>query len=208
MPIPMNESWRLTKKYIDDTLAKTPNSKELILVPHLEKCLNWGLKLCNSAGCALKITLYGHDIERAFNNRVQKKDFSSYTVYKKQHSMNSAVKLTDYLTKIGSDKVLVNEVYELVKYHDVGYVTGMKKHLYSDLRFLRDADAISFLDDSNAIEIYISQNGLKNTEEKMKFMFGKLSRQARARPEVVKLYQKCMALVAQRRKIATIDDFI
>ncbi len=214
MSIPMSASWQYAKKYIDEMLAITPKAKELILVPHLEKCLEWGLKLNKYARCALKISLYGHDIERAFADRALKENYKGdYKTYKKQHSLNSANKLAECLSKIDSNKTLVSEVYTLTKYHDVGFVVGLEKHLYSDLRLLRDADAISFLDDKDAIETYIAQNGIDKTKEKMRFMFNKLSKKARGRPEVGRLYENCMKLIAEKRsiasgKIATIEDFL
>ena len=193
-----------------------PNRRMILLdtvvayegMDHLEKCLEWGLKLKSSAGCALKISLYGHDIERAFNDRAEKKNFINYSEYKKQHSLNSANYLMDYLKKIDSQETLIKEVDTLVRYHDIGYVTGLEQELYKDLRILRDADAITLFDDRQAIEHYIRVNGIDNAEAKMRFMFRKLSQRARSRPEITDIYKQAIQKVREERKKSSIDDFL
>lgn len=208
MTISMNQSWQLTKNHISDILKDCKNAKELFLVPHLESCLEWGLKLKPGAGCALKISLYGHDIERAFKNRANRRDYSIYRLYKQQHSINSANYLTKYLIKVYSAETLINEVSTLVRYHDVGYPTNLEKSLYKGLRVLRDADTIALFEDKEAIKYYIKVNGIDYTEAKIRFMYGKFTRQARERPEVVALYKQAVKIISEERKKSTLDELL
>ena len=204
MTISMHRSWDLAKKHITDVVKNCRDSNDLM--PHLEKCLSWGLKLKASAGCALKISLYGHDIDRAFKGRIRREDYTNYDEYKIQHALHSANYLVEYLTKINSDARLVSEVGILVKHHENEFVGGIEGLVYSDLRFLRDADSISFFDDSNAIIKYAVNHGIADTRAKIKYMNDKLTKKARARPEVMVIYQNAIRQINKMQQDLTLNQ--
>ena len=208
MSISKNKAWNLTKRHIDDVIKNTPKAFELGLNPHLIKCLEWGFKLNPQPRYSLRISLYGHDIERAFDDRTKKKDYPNYDAYKEQHSINSANKLVDFLKKINADPQITEEVNTLVKYHDVGYVVDLPKPVYADLRILRDADAISLFDDKASFEYYIKMNGIGTAEEKLNFMKKKLSKNARGNPEIHTLYKKSIQIINEKKQKPTVDDFL
>ena len=224
MTISKHKAWNLTERYIEDIIKSTPNAFELGLKPHLKKCIEWGLVINPWARYSLKIALYGHDIERAFPDRIKcenlRRDSPEYKEYKKQHSLNSAKKLVDFLKKINAEEPMAQEVETLVKYHDVGYVQGLNQNekgylagfderLYRDLRLLRDADAISLFDDPETIEMYILKYGIKDTEDKIKkFMFDKLTKKACQKPEVMAIYKKAEKLIEEKKAIIKSSEFL
>ena len=137
---------------------------ERSLVPedrvHAKNTLEWLLKLKPDAGEALKIAAYGHDIERAIENRkVRRKDYKSYDDFKKGHALNSAGILKEIMEDCNVRRGLVNDVFNLVRHHETGE---------DGADVLNHADAVSFFQVN--LPYYFVRNSLEDT--KGRFLWG------------------------------------
>ena len=131
----MNSIDRL-KKSVEEIISGSSVPEDPI---HSKNTLNWLLKLKLDADEALQIAALGHDIERAVDRRkVHRKDFENYDQFKAAHARNSAEILKEIMLDCGVDEMLIEQVYELVRRHEVG---GDER---SDL--LQDADSISYFE--------------------------------------------------------------
>ncbi len=138
---------------------------ERSLVPedpiHAKNTLEWLLKLKPDADEALKIAAYGHDIERAIENRkVRREDYKSYDDFKKSHALNSADILKEIMEECNVRSELVKDVFNLVCHHETG----------GDGR----ADVLSYADSISFFQVnlpyYFARNSLEDT--KRRFLWG------------------------------------
>jgi hypothetical protein len=170
----MNSTERLRRK-IESTIARSGVAEDPV---HSKNTLKWLLKLKPDADEALQIAALGHDIERAVQQRkVRREDFSNYDRFKAAHANNSAEILKEIMLHCGvEDETLIQEVYDLVRRHEVG---GDPR---SDL--LKDADGISFFEVN--LPLYYQRNdpeetkrrclwGYRRLSEKMKNVVGNLT---------------------------------
>lgn len=170
----MNSTERLRKK-IESIIARSGVAEDPV---HSKNTLEWLLKFEPDADEALQIAALGHDIERAVSQRkVRREDFPDYDRFKAAHAGNSAVILKEIMLQCGvEDETLIQEVYDLVRRHEVG----------GDARcdLLKDADGISFFEVN--LPLYYQRNvpeetkrrcvwGYRRLSEKMKNLVGNLT---------------------------------
>ena len=191
MPTPRNELWKLVYTHIDDLLERaTKKSKEdLFIIPHCQNVLDWGLRIKKSAHTPLKIALFGHDIERAYPDKIIKGN-KPYDQYKAEHSKHSADKLEKILKKFDADEELIKEVYILTRYHDVLITDPSEadQNLLDNLGILRDSDAISYFDVQ--FEKYLKKYKVFRTATKLKWTYDRLTPIAKKRKRADDLYNK------------------
>ncbi len=148
----------LCKKRIEGIIERSLVPEDTV---HAKNTLEWLLKLKPDADDALKIAAYGHDIERAIENRkVRRKDYKSYDDFKKGHALNSAGILKEIMEDCNVRRGLVNDVFSLVRHHETG--GGGRTDVLSH------ADAVSFFQVN--LPYYFVRNGLEDT--KGRFLWG------------------------------------
>lgn len=128
---------------------------------HAKNTLEWLLKLKPDADEALKLAAFGHDIERAIEERkVKRREYSSYDEFKDAHASNSANIIAEIMKECNTGKELINDVFFLVRHHETG---GSKR-----VDVLRDADSVSFFHVN--LPYYFVRNGMEET--KSRFLWG------------------------------------
>jgi hypothetical protein len=133
---------------------------------HSKNTLTWLLKLKPDADEALQIAALGHDIERAIDQRkVWREDFEHYDQFKAAHAHNSAEILKEVMLDCGVDQTVIEQVYELVRRHEVG---GDER---SDL--LKDADSISYFEVN--LPHYYNRHGWDETKRRCLWGYKRLS---------------------------------
>ncbi len=133
---------------------------------HSKNTLTWLLKLKPDADEALQIAALGHDIERAIDQRkVWREDFEHYDQFKAAHAHNSAEILKEVMLDCGVDQTVIEQVYELVRRHEVG---GDER---SDL--LKDADSISYFEVN--LPQYYNRHGWDETKRRCLWGYKRLS---------------------------------
>ncbi len=138
---------------------------------HSKNTLTWLLKLNPDADEALQIAALGHDIERAIDQRkMRREDFENYDDFKAAHAHNSAEILKQVMLDCGVDKTLMEQVYELVRRHEVG---GDGR---SDL--LKDADSISYFQVN--LPHYYNRHGWDETKRRCLWGYKRLSEKGKA----------------------------
>lgn len=133
---------------------------------HSQNVWKWTLKLKPDADIALQIAALGHDIDRSFpERRIKRENFESYDEYKKQHASVSAKIMNELLRKFNFDKKIIDKVGLLVENHEVG---GK-----GDVEILKEADSITFFEYN--LPFYRETHTLRETKDKIKFMYKRLS---------------------------------
>ena len=151
------------KKSIEKIIARSSVPEDPV---HSQNTLNWLLKLKPDAEEALQIAALGHDIERAIEQRkVRREDFEHYDQFKAAHARNSAEILKEVMLDCGVDKTLMEQVYELVRRHEVG---GDER---SDL--LKDADSLSYFEVN--LRHYYNRHGWDETQRRCRWGYKRLS---------------------------------
>jgi CDP-L-myo-inositol myo-inositolphosphotransferase len=147
----------LCKKRIEGIIERSRVPEDTV---HAKNTLEWLLKLKPDADEALKIAAYGHDIERAIENRkVRRKEYKSYDDFKKGHALNSANILKEIMDDCNVRRGLVNDVFNLVCHHETGG---------DGADVLSHADSISFFQVN--LPYYFVRNSLGDT--KRRFIWG------------------------------------
>ncbi len=137
---------------------------------HSKNTLKWLLKLNPDADEALQIAALGHDIERAIDEcKVRREDFEQYDRFKAAHAHNSAKILKEIMLDCGLDETLIEQVYELVRRHEVG---GDER---SDL--LKDADSISYFEVN--LSHYYKRHGWDETQRRCLWGYKRLSKKVK-----------------------------
>ncbi len=158
----MNSINRL-KKSIETIIARSSVPEDPV---HSKNTLNWLLKIKPDSDEALQIAALGHDIERAIEQRkVRREDFEHYDQFKAAHAHNSAEILKEVMLDCGVDKTLIEQVYELVRRHEVG---GDER---SDL--LKDVDSISYFEVN--LPHYYNRHGWEETKRRCLWGYKRLS---------------------------------
>jgi HD domain. len=142
------DSINCVKKKIEGIIEKSAVPEDPI---HAKN--TWLLKLKPDADEALKIAALGHDIERAIEEqKVRRKDYISYDEFKKAHALNGAKILKEIMMKCNLRKELVNDVFFLVRHHEIG----------GDRRADVLRDSISFFH----VPYYFARNGVEETKKR------------------------------------------
>jgi hypothetical protein len=159
----------VVRKEVEGILVKSPLTYEKT---HSKLTLKWVLVLEPNASEALRIAAIAHDIDRAVTGITEKdlKDFSKLNEFKKEHSIRSAKAVVDLLKRHHYDKRVIGRAKGIIEKHEFG---GDKE---SDV--LKDADSISYFDYN--LPFYLKRNGKEKTKKKIKFMYVRLSKKARA----------------------------
>lgn len=171
--------FNLVRKEIESILPNSPLDFEL---KHSELVLKWVLKLNPDSDEALKIAALSHDIDRAITKITEKDltDYSKIDEFKKEHAIRSAKFICDILKKYNYSTETINRVKHLVENHEVGGD--------NDSNILMDADSLAYFDYN--IPSYLKRNGRERTEEKIKFMYKRLSKKAKKLVSQIKFTDK------------------
>ncbi len=133
---------------------------------HSKNTLEWLLKLMPDADENLKIAALGHDIERAIENRkVRRKDYKDYNSFKDAHALSSANVLAEIMQVHDIDKIMIDEVFFLVRHHEIGGTDRVD--------ILKDADSISYFDVN--LPLYFIRNSLPETKRRCLWGYHRLS---------------------------------
>ncbi len=133
---------------------------------HADNTLHWLLRLEPGAGPALKIAAFGHDIERAVDNRkVKRSDFDTYDAFKAAHARNSAEILEALMRRLGIPADLAGEIARLVRLHETGGDPS------ADL--IKTADALSFFHVN--LPFFFQREGIEATRKRIEWGYGRLS---------------------------------
>ncbi len=161
------DKFDLIKKEIEE-LTKNSFVKEDYI--HSQSVWKWVLKLKPDADIALQIAALGHDIDRSFpERRIKREDFESYDEYKKKHSLMAAKIVCELLKKFDFEKETIKKVKSLIEKHEVGGE--------GDVEILKEADSITFFEYN--LPFYRKSHTLQETKDKIKFMYGRLSKKAK-----------------------------
>jgi len=153
----------LVKRKIEEILKGSSVPEDPI---HSKNTLEWLLKLMPDADESLKIAALGHDIERAIEKRkVRRQDYKDYDAFKDAHALNSANVLAEIMQVCDIDKKMIDEVFFLVRHHEVGG-TGR-------VDILKEADSISYFDIN--LPLYFVRNNLKETKRRCLWGYKRLS---------------------------------
>jgi hypothetical protein len=138
---------------------------------HSTNTLEWLLTLEPGADEALQLAALGHDIDRAVEaGKVLRADFRDYDDFKAAHAAHSAEMLLEILQQCGvRDPALADELYRLVRVHEVG---GDAR---SDL--LVDADSLSYFDVN--LPLYRERNSREETLRRCVWGYRRLSERAK-----------------------------
>lgn len=182
MSISDTAAWDLTRDFISKTIGDAKNKMSLDafislgLDPHLANCVEWLKKLDENPSPAVLISTYGHDIDRAMDNRVRRENYKNFQDYKKAHAEHSARILCDHLGKISAEMPLINDVSWLVRFHDtLSEWAGKTSERTLGLVLVKSADGLSFFDVN--FDYYLqreSQGDLIKVKGKMSFMYEKM----------------------------------
>lgn len=133
---------------------------------HAENTLEWLLKLDPEAGQALQIAALAHDIDRAVEDRKERRsDYDDYDTFKAAHARNGAGILREILEECAVYGPVADEACRLVTLHEVGGDPP------SDL--LKDADSISFFEVN--MPMYYQREGREETMRRCIWGYRKLS---------------------------------
>jgi len=193
MPALRNILWKnIQHKLVEIiTAASQKANTDLLIDPHSQNTLSWGLKINPQAGVPLKIALLGHDIERAYSDRIEK--IKPYDEYKAKHSRHSAEKLDNILKELNADEILREDVFILVSFHDILFInpTNASPALLRDLELLRTSDGISYLDVQ--FERYLKKEGVIESAKKLKWTYDRLT-------DIASIPKKAKELYIERKE--------
>jgi hypothetical protein len=174
------------KKQIEKMLLNSPVQSDPL---HAKLVLKWVLKLKPDADEALKIAALAHDIDRAVTKIVDPPtgNLLRYMRLKKEHSLRSAQIIGEILEKNQYPVSVIEKVRHLVENHEFGGD--------SESELLKDADSLAYFEYN--IPFYLRNHGKKNTIGKIRFMYQRMSDDARKsvgkmrfKGEVKKLFEE------------------
>lgn len=185
--------YKAAKEFVKNSFAAVKNQ----LVPlHLERTVDWLIKLYPEADEALLIAGVAHDIERAFREEhVYRKMFLSDNAFKDSafldyHQQRSAKIISDFLKTLDCPTKLSEKVSHLVAHHETG------GDIETDL--LKDADSLSFFQTN--VDLFVTvkvvESSVDKVKEKFIWMFERISR-PQAREFCRPLYEDAMTRLAQ-----------
>jgi hypothetical protein len=147
----------------------TKNAADKTEYGHSQSVWQWVLKLKPDADIALQIAALGHDIDRSFEDyRKMKAKYATYDEYKKAHALLSAQITCDILKKHNFDRAMIEKVKHLIENHEIGGE--------GDVAILTEADSMTFF---NNLQHYRDTHTEKETIDKIKFMYNRLSTKAK-----------------------------
>lgn len=153
------------KQFINESFAKSdyPNTPD-----HLQRTLDWLLKLKPDADEAMQIAAYSHDIARAFaTTSFEDKPFDDRE-YLYIHQKTGAEMVAKFLTEQGYDQHNIQRVYNMVNRHEDG---GDGE---SDI--IKDSDSLSYLEKPAHIKPeFIEKLGRAQVKYKVDYMHNRIA---------------------------------
>ncbi len=148
-----------TIKYVDALF----NGKD----PHFVRTLYWVLELDPDVGEEVKIAAYAHDIERALFPY----DIGAFLLDKevlKNHQVNGAKAIYNFLLKEGADSVFSSRVKILIEKHESGGTY--------EQNLIKDADSISYFE-TNALKHieWLDKFSREQIQAKLDWMYKRIS---------------------------------
>ena len=170
------------KEEINKILLNSPVVSD---VKHSELVLRWVIKLKPDADEALKIAAISHDLDRGVTKITEKdlKDYSKIDKFKKEHSIRSSKYICDILKKYNYSKKIIDKVRYLVENHEFGG--------NDEANILTNADSLAYFESD--ISPYLKRNGKKRTKEKIRFMYKRMSEEAKNFVRKIKFKNKQIA---------------
>ena len=185
--------YEAAKEFVKNSFAAVGNK---LIQLHLERTVNWLVKLYPEADEALLIAGVTHDIERAFREEsVYQKMFNSDKAFQDSafldyHQQRSAKIITEFLKTLDCPTTLSEKIYHLVAHHETGGD--------SEADLLKDADSLSFFQTN--VDLFVTvkvvESSIKKVSDKFTWMFERIS-SAKARDLCRPLYEDAMAQLAQ-----------
>jgi len=163
-----NKRFKLVLKKIKEVISNSSVKEDLNHAKSVHKNV---LILKPEANEALQIAALAHDIDRAVEPRTKREDYENYDEYKHNHALRSARIIAQILKKSGYDKDFIKRVGNLIEKHEIG-VKG-------DVEILKDADSMAYF--QYGLPFYIETHTIEQTEDKIKFMYNRLSSDAKER---------------------------
>lgn len=181
------------REYVVHSFAAVDNR----VVPlHLEKTVDWLVKLYPRADEALLIAGIAHDIERAFReDMVYQQMFLSENAFQdpaflEYHQLRSAKIISDFLETLSCPLELREKVFHLVAHHETG------GDFATDL--LKDADSLSFFQTNVDlfVTVKVRESSIEKVRNKFIWMFERIS-MPEARGYCLPQYEDAMARLDQ-----------
>lgn len=178
--------FELIKKEIWSIIPKSPIESDLM---HSKLVLKWVLKLHPSASEELQIAAVGHDIDRAISKITEKNldYYSKIKEFKKEHAIRSAKYICEILKKYEYPKEKINKIKYLVENHECG-----GNH---EANILMSADSLAYFEYN--IPLYSKNYGEQAAIEKCKFMYERLSEDAKKLVKKIEYEDKTIANIVK-----------
>ena len=158
--------FEMASKLIIDFLKLNASDNDFT---HALSTREWLLRLEPNAGEILQLAALAHDIERARNDPVSKRDYFSYGDYKLAHAKASAEIVASLLKPTDYNEAELKHLGNLIRQAEFRSVDP-------EVQLLCDADSVSFFDKN--VTDYLTHNGEDNTRNKMEFMYRRSSKKA------------------------------
>lgn len=178
--------YNLVKEFVDQAFTKIGQQEEL---PHFERTVYWFMQLKPDVDEAFLIAAYAHDVERAFrvetDEDLKNKSFTD-DFFLKYHPQKGAEIIGNFLEQQEAPAQLINRVKSLIAAHEIGGD--------DDQNLLKDADTISFFEDQNKIDWFISRVAIRSMEtikQKFDWMFERITSQ-KAKELAKPFYEQAM----------------
>lgn len=178
--------FELVKNEIWSIIPKSPIESDLM---HSKLILKWLLKLDPNASEELQIAAVGHDMERAITGITEKdlKNYSKINEFKKEHAIRSANYVEEILNKYKYTQKEIKKIKYLIENHECG---GDKE---ADI--LKSADSLAYFEYN--IPVYLKMNGEQRAIEKCKFMYERLSEDAKKLVKKIKYKDKTISNIVK-----------
>ncbi len=122
---------------------------------HALNTLQWLLHLESSAAEGLCCAALAHDLERAVDPRISRRNSEGFKEYKQRHAERSAQIVAPLLLQSGYSDQEIADICKLIQTHESENANPL----------LRDADLISFFDYN--LPIYLDRHGTELTEQRI-----------------------------------------
>ena len=166
--------YQKVEQFVKDSFVKVSKQHS---VAHLMRTAYWAKVLKPDIDEAVLIAAVAHDIERPFRSKEDQEKLNKiwleYGFIKKEfldeHQKQGAEIITEFLSKQGVDRELINRVYNIVLRHEFG---GDED---SDL--VKDADSISFFENNGErfAGKYTLEFGKQKVKEKLDWMYDRIT---------------------------------
>ncbi|MFH0856636.1 MAG: DUF4202 family protein [bacterium] len=159
------DKFALIKKEIKKIMLESPIKFDPM---HSKITLDWVLRLKPNADEALQIAALAHDIDRPITGITETfglKNLSNLEEFKREHAKRSAKIIAEIMKKYAYSEAVIIKAAHLVEKHEEG---GDEES-----NILMDADSIAYFDYN--LPWYFEKNGKNKTQDKIKFMYNRLS---------------------------------